>query len=123
MLAVTSMIIDCGDVDEAVGQNRDADGFHRYHSWVQSPPPQSSLSLSPTNARRGTSTKIRPQLARSTQRVRPLPHENREWRAGALVTRDVTPGAFLVQGLVHQLRVWCLVLLTQIVSSTLRGIK
>ena len=57
MLAVTSMIIDCGDVDEAVGQNRDADGFHRYHSWVQSPPPQSSLSLLPTNARRGTSTR------------------------------------------------------------------
>ena len=57
MLAVTSMIIDCSDVDEAVGQNRDADGFHRYHSWVQSPPPQSSLSLSPTNARRGTSTR------------------------------------------------------------------
>ena len=49
MLAVTSMIIDCGDVDEAVGQNRDADGFHRYHSWVYSPPPQSSLPLSPTN--------------------------------------------------------------------------
>ena len=67
--------------------------------------------------------KIRPQLARSTQRVRPLPHENREWGSGALATRDVTPGALLVQGLVHQLRVWCLVLLTRIVSSTLQGMK
>ena len=62
------------DVDEAMGQNHGAGGSNHRQPWVRSPPP-SSRSLSPTNARRGTSVRApsdenraptRTQLARGT---------------------------------------------------------
>ena len=119
-------VLDRGGVDEAVGQKRGVGGSDCRHPCVQSPP-QSSRSLSPTNARRGTSARAPSDENRALSRAtfpRGVTSARRELRvgAGALVTGDVTPGA-LARGLVDQPRVWCLALVIRTVSSILQWME
>ena len=65
---VSGDVHDRDDVDEATGQNRGVGDSDRGHPCVQSPP-LSSRSLSPTNARRGTSARAPPDENRAPSRA------------------------------------------------------
>ena len=98
---VSGDVHDGGDVDEAVGQHGTADGSDHRQPWGRLPPQSPDEERQLVHRR----AKIGPRPARSSQGVRPLPHENRRLGAGALVSLDVALRG-LARGPVHQPWVW-----------------
>ena len=100
---VSGDVHDRDGVDEAVGQNHGAGDSNRRQSWGRSPP-QSTRSLSPTNARRGTSARVPPDKHRApthAQLPRRATSASQELRVGGRSAGN--PG-------LHQHRVCCLAL-------------